>query len=170
MSSSLLTILTAVRYAKAFKLRVIAIDIDDTILDNAKAAGVEYVFNSRSTPDYLEQIRNITSGGADAVAVFTAVKAGYDIAPRTIKIGGKLVVVGCPAEISFNAVEIALGRYHILGANNHATMDELRKCAEFTLQHGIESPSRTFKIDQIEEMVALMEAGNLGGNRLVVVY
>ena len=161
---------TAVRYAKALNLRVIAIDIDDNILSNAKAAGVQHIFNSKTTPDLVDQIRRLTSGGVDAAAVFTAVKAGYDLAPKTIKTGGKLVVVGCPAEISFNAVEVALGRYQILGANNHATMDELRQCADFTLKHGIESPSQAFKIDQVEEMVALMEAGNLGGKRLIVVY
>jgi D-arabinose 1-dehydrogenase-like Zn-dependent alcohol dehydrogenase len=70
--------------------KIIAIDIDDKVLGVAQQAGVDHIFNSRSTPEYLEAIHSITSGGADAVLVFTAVKAGYDNAPKTLKTGGKL--------------------------------------------------------------------------------
>lgn len=161
----------AVRYAKAFKLRVVAVDIDDEILTHAKEGGADHTINTKSTPDFLGQIHQITSGGLDAVAVFTAVKAGFDIAPPMLRTGGKLIVVGCPpTPISFNATEIALNRYSILGANNSATKERLIECAEFTHQHNIEPPVRVFKIDQIEEMIDMMQTGKLGGNRLVVVY
>jgi len=150
---------------------VIAVDIDDQTLANAKQAGVEHVFNSTSNPNFIEEIQKVTSGGADAVAVFTAVKAGYDIAPKTLKLGGKLVCVGCPPNsISLNALDIALGRYTVVGASNHATPTQLRECADFTVRHGIECPMQFFKIDQIEEMIRLMQSGKMGGTRLVVQF
>jgi alcohol dehydrogenase, propanol-preferring len=150
---------------------VIAVDIDDQTLANAKKAGVEHAFNSRSNPNFIEEIQKVTSGGADAVAVFTAVKAGYDIAPKTLKLGGKLVCVGCPPNnISLNALDIALGVYTVLGASNHATPAKLRECADFTVRHSIECPMQFFKIDQIEEMIHLMQSGKMGGTRLVVQF
>ena len=150
---------------------MIAIDIDDDTLENAKKAGVEHAFNSRSNPNIIEEIKKVTSGGADAVAVFTAVKAGYDIAPKTLKLGGKLVCVGCPpTSITLNALDIALGNYTVLGASNHATPAQLSKCAEFTVQHGIECPMQFFKIDEIEDMVRIMQSGKMGGTRLVVQF
>ena len=152
-------------------LKVLAVDIDDDTLANAKKAGVEHVFNSRSNPDFIEELKKVSSGGADAVTVFTAVKAGYDVAPKTLKLGGKLVCVGCPPnDISLNALSIALVFYSVLGASNHATPAGLRECAEFTVKHGIECPERFFKIDQIEEMIEIMQSGMMGGNRLVVQY
>lgn len=161
----------AVRYAEALKYKVLAVDIDDEILEHARQGGADRSINTNSTADFLGQIHQITSGGLDAVAVFTAVKAGFDVAPAMLRTGGKLVVVGCPpTEISFNATEIALKRYSILGANNSATKARLIECAEFTQKHNIEPPIRSFKIDQIAEMVDLMQTGKLGGNRLVVVY
>jgi len=161
--------LLAVRYAKASGLKVVAVDIDDETLAKAKQAGVEHTFNSRSDPNFIEELRKVTSGGADAVAVFTAVKAGYDVAPKTLKLGGKLVCVGCPPnEISVNALHIALGMYSVLGASNHAKPAELRECADFTVQHGIECPIQFFGIDQIGEMIDLMQSGKMGGTRLVV--
>jgi D-arabinose 1-dehydrogenase-like Zn-dependent alcohol dehydrogenase len=161
----------AVRYAKASGLKVVAIDIDDKTLANAKQAGVEYTFNSRTDPNFIEELKKVTSGGADAVAVFTAVKAGYDVAPKTLKLGGKLVCVGCPPnDISLNALSIALGMYTVVGASNHAPPAQLREMADFTVEHAIECPMQFFKIDQIEEMIDLMQSGKMGGNRLVVQF
>ena len=117
----------------------------------------------------MTEVVQVTSGGAHAVAVFTAVKAGFDVAPRMLRTGGKLIVIGCPSEeVSFNATELALGRYSILGASNHAKMSRLTECVNFTLEHGIEAPIRSFKIEQVEEMVRIMESGELNGHRLVV--
>jgi alcohol dehydrogenase, propanol-preferring len=163
----------AVRYAKAHNLRVIAIDIDNTILSHATAAGVEHTFNSRTTrtPDLITTIKSLTGGGLHAVAVFTAVKAGYAIAPKLLRLGGQLVCVGCPGEdVEINAMSVALSMYSVVGANNMATPSQLRECAEFTAKHGIDPPMQFFKIEQIEEMVEIMEKGKLGGNRLVVQY
>jgi D-arabinose 1-dehydrogenase-like Zn-dependent alcohol dehydrogenase len=160
-----------VRYAKALKFKVIAVDIDDGVLEHAKEGGADHTINTKSNQDFLGQIYQLTSGGLDAVAVFTAVKEGFDIAPRMLRTGGKLVIVGCPPnEISFNATEIALNRYSIAGASNHATKERLIECAEFTQKHNIEPPIRSFHIDQVEEMINIMQTGKLGGNRLVVVY
>lgn len=159
------------RYAKASKLKVVAIDIDDETLSHAKAAGVEHTFNSRSDPDFIAKIKEATSGGVDAAAVFTAVKAGYDVAPQTLRLGGQLVVVGCPKDdISLNALQIALGMYSVVGANNHAVPKDLRKMIDFTVEHKIEPPMKFYKIDQIEEMVDLMHSGKMGGTRLVVQF
>lgn len=115
------------------KFRVIAVDIDDEALKRAKEDGADHIINTKSNPHFLGQIHQLTYGGLHAVAVFTAVKEGFDIAPRMLRTGGKLIVVGCPpTEVSFNATEIALRRYSIIGASNHATKDLLIECAEFT--------------------------------------
>jgi propanol-preferring alcohol dehydrogenase len=152
-------------------LKVIAVDVNDSILAVAKAANVEYTLNSRTTSDCAEQVQNITQGGAAAVLVFTAVKAGYDFAPKVLRIGGIIVCVGCPpVEVSFNAMEISLGKFQIRGANNSATPSRLKECAEFTARHGIQSPSKFFALDQIGEMIELMENGMMGGLRLVVKF
>ena len=157
------------RYAKAMGLKVIAIDVDDKVLAVAEQAGVEYTFNTRTTPDAVQKIQAITGGGADSVVVFTAVKAGYDLAPKLIKVGRRLICVGCPpGQVGFDAVELALGRYTVHGANNHATPEMLTECAEFTKANKIDSPVRLFRIEQIGEMVEMMEAGKMGGMRLVV--
>ncbi|KAI1625632.1 chaperonin 10-like protein [Exophiala viscosa] len=159
----------ALRYAKALDLNVIGIDVNDEVLATAKKAGIEHTINSRSTPDVAGEIQKIAGSLADAVVVYTAVKAGFDLAPKLIKIGARFVAVGCPpGEISFNPVELALGRYSLQGANNHGTPKQLRECADFTTANKIECPVQLFKIDEIGDMIDMMEEGRMAGKRLVV--
>lgn len=165
---ALLTLI-ALRYAKARGLNVIGIDISDEVLATARKAGTKHTINSRSTPDVAGEIQRISGSLADAVVVYTAVKAGFDLAPKLIKIGARLVVVGCPpGEISFNPIELALGKYSLHGANNHGTPEQLRECADFTVTNNIESPVQLFKIDDIGDMLDMMEEGKMAGRRLVI--
>jgi alcohol dehydrogenase, propanol-preferring len=63
-----------VQYAKAMELKVIAIDILDTKLEEAKKQGAEYAFNSKTQKDYIQKIIELTGGGVDAAVNFTASK------------------------------------------------------------------------------------------------
>lgn len=161
----------AIRYAKAQGLQVIGIDVDDKILATAKEANVDYTFNSRSDPEYVTKLKEITRGGCHAANVYAAAKGGYDTATQVLRMLGRLVVVGIsPVDISLSSMAIALGVYTVVGASNHANTERLRECAEFTLKHGIQSPSRFFNLDDIEKMVKIMENGQTEGQRLIVKF
>lgn len=150
---------------------MITIDVDDRTLQTAKDSRADHVFNSRTCKDYIEQIHSITNGGCDAVAIFAAVKAGYDSAPAVLRIGDNLVCVGIPPQdITFSAMDITMMRYYIFAANNAVSPKQLKECAEFTAKHGINSPSQFFKLDQINEMIGIMSKEKMRGSRLVVKF
>lgn len=152
-------------------LKVVAIDIDDATLELAKSSGADKIFNSRSDKEWISKLKVVTGGGAAAVAVFVAVKAGYDVAPETLKIGGKLVVVGVTGEkIELSTFDIALAKYSVVGANNAAEPALLRECAEFTAENGIVSPTRFFELEQINEMIEVMSMEKMGGTRMAVKF
>jgi D-arabinose 1-dehydrogenase-like Zn-dependent alcohol dehydrogenase len=162
----------AIKYAKAMGLKVIAIDVDANTLATAKASGADHAFNSRREKDtYIEVIHKLTNGGCDAVAVFAAVKAGYDSAPAVLRVGGHMVIVGIPKDdISVSAFDLTMMKYHISAANNAADPPALRKCAEFTAKHNISSPSKFYKLEQINEMIGIMQRGEMAGLRMVVKF
>jgi alcohol dehydrogenase len=56
--------LSAVMIASAFDARVIGVDIDDAKLEFARSVGADAVVNARTSPDVVEEIRQITYGGA----------------------------------------------------------------------------------------------------------
>ena len=150
--------------------RVVGIDISDTTLDAAREAMVDKTFNSRTDKDYIASLHALTSGGVDACIVFTAAKSAYENAPEILKVGGNLVGVGCPPKkIEINAMEVAMGRYRIVGASNKVSGPvDLGECAEYSQKHGIVSPTRFFKLEQVGEMVDIMLKGETDGRRLAV--
>jgi D-arabinose 1-dehydrogenase-like Zn-dependent alcohol dehydrogenase len=160
-----------IQYAKAMGAKVIGIDIDDDTLATAKASGATETFNSRSNKDFIAKISALTNGGCSDVVVYTAVKAGYDVAPKLVRIGGNFVVVGVTSDdIHLSTLDLTMSRYRLVTANNAATPPLLRECAEFTAEHGISSPSKFFKLDQIGEMIEIMNKEKMAGARLAVKF
>lgn len=160
-----------IRYAVAMGYKVIAIDIDDNTLDTAKESGALHTFNSRTSKNFTEKLLELTDGGCHATTVFAAVKAGYDTAPGVLRVGGKLVAVGiAKADINLSTFDITMRKYYLIAANNSATPKELQACAEFTAKHNISSPSKYFKLEQINEMIEAMQQEKMAGQRLVVKF
>jgi NADPH:quinone reductase-like Zn-dependent oxidoreductase len=87
----------ATQYAKAFGFQVIGLDISDPNLAVTKEQGADHVFNTLSDKDYVQKIKDLTSGGVHAAAIFSNADAAYASAPSIIRLGGTLMVVGSSA-------------------------------------------------------------------------
>lgn len=109
-----------IQYAKAMDYKVIAVDITEAALEEAKKCGADYVFNSLTDTEYTKKIVELTNGGVLAAVNFTASKKSYDDCPSIVRPGqGLIMVSGIPQQpLQFNAVDLALGRYRIKGSNN----------------------------------------------------
>lgn len=109
-----------IQYSKAMGHKVIAIDITDAAMNEAKNCGADYTFNSMTEKDYKKKIVELTGGGVLAAVNFTASKKSYDDCPAIVKPGqGMIMVVGIPQQpLEFNGLDIALGRYRVKGASN----------------------------------------------------
>ncbi len=140
--------------------RVIAVDINDETLANCTKQGADLTFNSRTNATYKDEILNITGGGAQAVAVFSAAEAAYASATPLIEIGGILMVVGLPANgIRLDALDIARGTYRVKG-DSTSTPQRMPKAIEFTVRHGIKPEMQTFtSLDAVPGMVDQMKQG-----------
>ncbi|KAK5141839.1 hypothetical protein LTR04_002444 [Oleoguttula sp. CCFEE 6159] len=148
----------AIKYAKAKRLKVVAVDVDDNTLATATASGADHAFNSRKQKDYIDQIHHITAGGCDG-------------APATLRVGGHLVVVGIPKDdIQVSAFDLSMCKYHISAANNAANPRQLADCADFTAAHKISSPSKFYKLEQINDMIGVMQRQEMAGTRMVVKF
>lgn len=66
-------------------LKVIGIDVVDSQLEEAKAQGADYVFNSLTDKGYVKKILEVTDGGVDAAINYTASKKAYDGCPAILK-------------------------------------------------------------------------------------
>ncbi|PSN64270.1 alcohol dehydrogenase [Corynespora cassiicola Philippines] len=158
-----------IQYAKAMGYKVIGLDIADQALEEAKACGADHAFNSLKDKDWQKKVLEITGGGADAVVNFTASKKSYSECPAIIRPGlGLLMVVGIPQQpIELNALDIALGRYRVKGANN-GTCYNMRPAIEFSAKHNIKPHMTRFKLEEVPQMIELMNSHKAQGRMGVV--
>jgi propanol-preferring alcohol dehydrogenase len=104
----------ATQYAKAVGCYVVGIDINEDILAQCKAQGADAVFNSLTYKGYVEELLKLTRGGVKAATVFSNADAAYASAPRIIKLGSVLMVVGLPHNpLKISSMDLALGKYKV---------------------------------------------------------
>ncbi|OBT74444.1 hypothetical protein VF21_06608 [Pseudogymnoascus sp. 05NY08] len=158
-----------IQYAKAMGYRVVAIDISDAQLSNARSLGADLIYNSMVDSAYLEKIKEETQGGCHAAIVFSAALAAYEQAPKCLRVNGLMMIVGIPPKnLSINALDILLGRYRIKGASS-GTPDRMSAAIYFSHDNNIKPHMTTFKdLDDIHEIVDLMSKGQNAGRFAIV--
>ena len=157
-------VILGIQYAVAKGYKVIGLDIIESPLQEAKACGALHVFNTKTDPYYVEDIKALTDGGCDAVVNYTNSKVSYDNAPKVLRPNGILMVVGHPQEqLTFSSIDIALHKFRIYGASN-SIPKTLPECIEFSMKHIIK-PIVTFYrgLESIHEMIRLMQEGKARG-------
>ena len=75
--------------------RIVAVDINETKLKQAKELGATDVFNSKD-PDVIEQIRQATGGGLDYAFETAGAVPAMEVAYGVTKRGGTTVTTGLP--------------------------------------------------------------------------
>lgn len=127
----------ATQYAKAMGLKVIGIDVADANLEETRRLGADAVFNSRTNPNYLDEIKELTGGGCHAVAVYTNVNAAFTGVPALIRLGGTMMVIGIPPEpLQISAMDLVLGKFKIK-ADSTSIPQRMKKAVDFTAKHRI---------------------------------
>jgi D-arabinose 1-dehydrogenase-like Zn-dependent alcohol dehydrogenase len=158
-----------IQYAKAMGLKVVALDINDKMLDSAKETGADLVYNTMTNKDYIDELKAATGGGAAAVAVFSAAQAAYDNAPKTLRINGVYMAVGIPPGLlKISAMEVVSGLYRLKGVNS-GPPKKLPKAIEFTATHDIKTRVSFHRLEEINEMIDRMKAGDVS-KRMVVLF
>ena len=162
----------ACQYAKAMGFKVIGIDVNDEILSMVKAQGADVTYNSRTNPNYAAEAKAFMdrgpNKGADAVAVFSAADAAYQSAPKLVKLGGIIMVVGLPKNgVTFDALDIARGTYRIKG-DSTGIPSRMKKAIDFTAKHNVRPEVEIHRsLDDVNGMVERMKKGELTKRQLV---
>jgi alcohol dehydrogenase, propanol-preferring len=150
----------ATQYAKAMGLKVLGIDVADANLDETKKQGADAVFNSKTNENYADEIKKLTGGGVHAAAIYTNVVAAFEHAPRVIRLGGTMMVIGIPPKsIPVSCMDLVLGKYQIK-ADSTSIPQRMQKAVDFTAKHRI-IPNVEIRrgLDQLAGMVQEMREG-----------
>ncbi len=161
--------LMAVQIARALmNPTIIAVDIDDKRLDQAKNLGANHVVNSKQG-DAPKQIKDLTSGlGADAIVDFVnapkTVGAGIDMLRKR----GRLVLIGLfGGSIELSLPLVPLKAMHILGSYTGKLAD-LADLVALTRSGAIRPiVARKYSLDQANEALLQLKSGKIIGRAVI---
>lgn len=140
-------------------LKVIGVDINDDVLQSVKDLGADATVNSRTTPNFAEEVKKITGKGAHAAAIFSGAQAAYTSSVDLLRTGGLLMVIGiAPKDLQVSAFDLTTGRYRIK-ADSTSIPQRMPKAVAFTAKHKIQPPVEFRKLEDLGQMIEDMEGG-----------
>jgi propanol-preferring alcohol dehydrogenase len=153
-----------VQLAKLGGAEVIAVDFGDAKLDLALKLGAARALDARD-PDIVKQLR---AGGGPHVALVTAAsKAAYDLAFKTIRRRGTILVVGLPKEdLTFFADDLVVSECKIVGSAV-GTRAEMHELLALAAAGKIRCEAETVTLDQVSDVFARMDRGELRGRAVI---
>lgn len=122
----------AIAYVRAVGFKTVGLDISDKFHE---AAGAYHSYNTLTHENYVEEIKVLTDGGADAAAVFNAALPAYESAKKVLHVTGVLVVIGLPSKLlAFGALEVMRSLY-VTKSTSTGPLHKMPAAVEFTAKH-----------------------------------
>jgi alcohol dehydrogenase, propanol-preferring len=161
--------LMAIQLAKAITgSRIIAMDLDDEKLKEAKENGADNTINSKKE-DPVKAIMELTDKlGADAVIDFVNASKTVETDMQFLRRRARLVLVGLfGGELKLSLVSMPTRAYRLIGSYTGSIADliELVSLAE----RGVIKPiiSNRFKLDQVTEALTMLKEGKILGRGII---
>jgi propanol-preferring alcohol dehydrogenase len=154
----------AIQLAVNAGCEVIAVDVSEKKLDLARKLGVtETVLTS--APEAVAMLK--IDGGPHVAMVTSAAKAAYDLAFKTLRRRGTLMVVGLPKEdLTFFADDLVVSECRIIGSAV-GTRAEMRELLALAAAGKIKCEVETVRLDQVQDVYARMTRGELTGRAVI---
>ncbi|KAL4861468.1 hypothetical protein BDV12DRAFT_208004 [Aspergillus spectabilis] len=166
----------AAKYATALGAKVIALDTRDGQLEAIQAGGyADKVFNTTSVQaeEVGSHVAALNGGrGLDIAIVTSGAVPAYQTALSILKAEGRLVAVGLPHGPLPLVLPLVTGQATQILGSKVPGKEGSTKCLEFSLRKGIlpKVHPRKFRLEDINEMIDLMNAGQVQDGRMVVEF
>ena len=155
----------AVRYAKAFGLKVIAVDIHPDKLAMARRSGADVTINSLER-DPVAAIMQVCDGAHGALVTATSAEP-FQQAYQALRPNGVFTPLGiCPGEFRTSIMDIMTRQITIKGSST-GTREDMKECLSFAAEHSIEPETRVYDFDSINEALDDLRRNRLPGRGVV---
>lgn len=140
----------ATMFAQAMGARVIAVDVDDNRLAQAKEHGAALTINSR-TEDLEAKVKEFTRGRKAEVVLETSGRASNDIF-TVLGTFGHAVLVGLPGPLEMNMQQMYKNQWTVCTSWT-ASWQEMQRAAQFIVDHQLPMDdifSHSWTVDQAQ--------------------
>lgn len=161
----------AVQVAKVFGAQVIGVDVSDEKLELAQKYGADEVINVAGKEMSQEVMKITAGGGVNAVVDMVSTRQTLEAGIKSLGVGGTLVVVGVPYEVTsldFEPMRLLRDELNLTGCRC-ATRQEIRESLEL-VRRGIVRPAvvNTFPLDEANRVQDLIDGMELLGRTVFV--
>jgi alcohol dehydrogenase, propanol-preferring len=161
--------LMAIQLAKAITgSRIIATDLDDEKLKEAKNNGADITINSKKE-DPVKAVMELTGKmGADAVIDFVNASKTVETDMQLLRRRARIVLVGLfGGELKLNLVTMPTRAYRLIGSYTGSIADLIELVS--LAKRGVIKPiiSNRFKLDQATEALTMLKEGKILGRGVI---
>jgi propanol-preferring alcohol dehydrogenase len=161
--------LMAIQLAKAITgSRIIATDLDDEKLKEAKNNGADITINSKKE-DPVKAVMELTGKmGADAVIDFVNASKTVETDMQLLRRRARIVLVGLfGGELKLNLVTMPTRAYRLIGSYTGSIADLIELVS--LAKRGVIKPiiSNRFKLDQATEALTMLKEGKIVGRGVI---
>ncbi|RAK90491.1 pyruvate decarboxylase [Aspergillus costaricaensis CBS 115574] len=158
----------ACQFAKACGYRVLAISAGESKRKMCvEKLGADYFVDYKSSSDLIEEIKEVTQGGPNAVIVVSSTTKPFDDAIHYVKTMGTIVAVGLPPGcMNADIFTIVLRNITIKGSyvgNRHETEAAL----EIACRSGIIPSYNVLDVHELPKVYERMETGEMEGRAVL---
>jgi alcohol dehydrogenase, propanol-preferring len=155
----------AVQLGKNFGAEVVAIDVSDAKLEQARTLGASDLFNAATT-DVVKQLRR--GGGINVALVTSGAKAAYDMAFYCLRPTGTLLVVGLPSEnICFPPILMA-GREIRIEATAVGTRQDLQEVLALAAAGNLHCQVESRPLSAVNQVLDDLRRGRVAGRAVLI--
>lgn len=161
--------------SRVYNANVIAIDLNDEKLEHAKKIGAVHTINPKNE-DAVKALLDYTDGrGVDAAIEVIGLKVTIDSAIKSVRSGGRVVLVGLAAkgnEASFEINNVVRRGVKIMGSYGgkpRIDMPEIIKLAAKGTINIQDAISAEYKLGEINEAFEKLEKGEILGRAIIKV-
>ena len=156
----------AIQYAKAMGLKAIGLDIAEDKLKLALEAGAEHAVNALDK-DAVEQVIQITGGGAHGILVTAVSTPAFAQALRMVRRKGTVSLVGLPpGEFPTPIFDVVLKRITVRGSIV-GTRRDLDEAIAFAAEGKVQAEVTTAPLSEINAIFERMKAGKIDGRMVL---
>ncbi|GMG83112.1 NAD(P)-dependent alcohol dehydrogenase [Paralimibaculum aggregatum] len=145
--------------------RVIAIDREPAAQKLAKDLGAHVVLDGG--PDVIEQVKEITGGGAHVVIDFVGELGAENLCWKLLRQGGELIVVGYGGKIEVPTVELVVNEIKI-GGSLVGEYTELVELMELNADGKVKMHYSEYKLDDINTAIDDFKNRRFAGRGVIV--
>lgn len=156
----------AVQLAKHFGYKVVGVDLGEERLSFVKELGADQAVEPEEAASLAK-----STGGVDAVLVFSAALAGFELAFKMLRRGGLFVAVGIPASeqgnIEFNPFMLFHKGITVL-YSAVGTVQDMRELVQLAAEGVVKSHiGRTGPLSELPAVMEELEAGAYVGRAVI---